>query len=42
MEKVNFVNDSEPDISAENLNLMQNNIENAIAEMKLEVKKETV
>lgn len=30
MEKINFINNSEPDISAENLNLMQTNIENAI------------
>lgn len=30
MEKINFVNNSEPDISAENLNLMQTNVENAL------------
>ena len=29
MEKINFINNSEPDISAENLNLMQTNVENA-------------
>lgn len=30
MEKINFVNDSEPYLSAENLNKMQSNIETAI------------
>lgn len=29
MEKINFVNNSEPDISAENLNLLQSNVDNA-------------
>ena len=29
MEKINFVNNSEPDISAENLNLMQTNVDEA-------------
>ena len=32
MDKINFVNDSEPELSAENLNQMQDNIENAIEE----------
>lgn len=30
MDKINFVNNSEPDLSAENLNLLQTNVENAI------------
>ena len=30
MEKINFVNNSEPYLSAENLNQMQDNIENAV------------
>lgn len=29
MEKINFINNSEPDISAENLNLMQTNVDEA-------------
>ena len=41
MEKINFVNFGEPDLCAENLNQMQTNIENAFAEIKLEIKKET-
>ena len=32
MNKINFVNNSEPDISAENLNLMQENIDKAKVE----------
>lgn len=30
MDKIDFVNNSEPDLSAENLNLLQTNVENAI------------
>ena len=33
MDKINFVNDSEPELSAENLNQMQTNVENAINEI---------
>lgn len=34
MDKINFVNNSEPDLSAENLNLLQTNVENAIISKK--------
>lgn len=36
MKKINFVNNSEPDLSAENLNQMQDNIEEAIEELEIE------
>lgn len=35
MEKITFVNESEPYLSAENLNAMQDNMENAIEQQKL-------
>lgn len=36
MEKIEFINDSAPYLSAENLNLLQENIEEGIEESKLE------
>ena len=38
MDKINFVNNSEPALSAENLNQMQDNIENGIRAEKLKTK----
>ncbi len=40
MEKINFVNNSQPYINADNLNGMQNNVENAIADAAENTKQE--
>jgi len=41
MEKINFVNNSEPYLSAENLNQLQTNIENEIKKLKVRFKNVT-
>ena len=42
MEKINFVNNSEPYLSAENLNQMQSNMENEINKLNREWKQATI